>query len=102
MIDELEVEKYDAMFGTRSKIFFDTIIIDSGIDEWQIRIINKHRKGVCLLHRNKYGRTNKFHTQGFKSNIFQGYDSIYRHKNVLSCVKNKNIDKKEILNAEKI
>ncbi len=89
MIDELEVKRYDKQFGTRSKIFYDVIIIDTGIDEWRIEVTNRQTRGVCLLHKNKRGRKNKFHIQGLRSNLFQAYHSIYSHKNVLECI-NKN------------
>lgn len=89
MIDELEIKKYDKMFGTRSKIFYNTIIIDSGNDEWLIEVMNKRTKKVRLLHKNRISSTNKFHQQGLRSNLYQAYDSIYRHKNILICMNNK-------------
>jgi hypothetical protein len=86
MINELEIQRYDNMFGTHSKVFGNIIIVDSAIDEWCIEVTNRQIKGVCLLHKNKRGRKNRFHIQGFKSNLYQAYDSIYSHKHVLSCV----------------
>ena len=86
MIDELEIQKYDQMFGTRSRYFPpDIILVTSSFDdEWVIRVKNKQTKGVCLLHKNKYGRKNKFHVQGnFKSCLLHAYDSIFNHKNPL-------------------
>ncbi len=104
MIDELEVRKYDKTFNMKSRVyqFSNTIEIDTQLDQWRITIIewgDKEKelidltkrpfKKVCLLHKNKYGRTNKYHKQGTKTNLFQAYHSIYSHKNVLSCI-NKN------------
>jgi len=86
MINELEIKKYDNLFGTKSKVFGNIIIVDSAIDEWRIEVTNRQIRGVCLLHKNKRGRRNRFHIQGFKSNLYQAYDSIYSHKHVLSCV----------------
>jgi hypothetical protein len=90
-IDELEIKQYDYKFGTKSKVFYDTIIVDSGNEEWQIKITNRRNRPICLLHRNKHGRTNKFHIQAYKTLLYHAYDAIYSHKNVLSCIKNKKI-----------
>jgi len=93
MIDELEIKRYDKMFGTKSRIFQpDIILITSSFDDdWSIRITNKKNKGICLLHRNKYGKKNKYHTQSWKTQLYHVYDSIYKHKN--SCLYKINIEK---------
>ncbi len=91
MIDELEVRRYDKRFGTKSKVFYNVIAIDSGIDEWRIEITNRRTKGVRLLHKSRFGRKNKFHIQGFRTNLFQAYHSIYSHKHVLECISKRKV-----------
>ena len=88
---ELEIARYDAMFGTRSRYFSctNTIIVETPLDSWQIRITNRQSKPYCLLHKNKFGRTNKFHIQAYKVKLFHVYDAIYKHKNPLINI-NKN------------
>lgn len=83
-IDKLEsqIQRYDTMFGTRSRIFPpDIILISTPLDSWQIKITNKQNKPIYLLHKNKFGRTNKYHIQGRKTCLFHAYHSIYTHKN---------------------
>ena len=92
MIDELTIQKikcYDNRFGTKSRVFpsTDKVLVETPLDEWMLQITNKKNKGICLYHRNRRGRINKFHVQGFKTNLYQVYDSIYRHKGCL-CVLN--------------
>jgi len=84
-IDKLEsqIQRYDAMFGTRSRIFPpDLILVSTPLDSWQIKITNK-QKPYCLLHKNKFGRTNRYHIQTWKSNLYYIYDTIHKHKNPL-------------------
>jgi len=82
MIDELEIKKFDARFGTKSKVFqcTNTIYIETPLDSWMIKVTNKQFKPILLLHKNKFGKTNKFHIQSYKNCIYHAYDSIYRHK----------------------
>lgn len=88
MIDELEIKKYDKMFGTRSKIFSETntIIISTPLDEWKLKISNKKVKGICVYHKNIRSKQNKYHVQGYKSCLYHAYHSIYTHKNWLRIV----------------
>jgi len=88
---EIEIAKYDKMFGTKSQYFPCTniIIVESPLDSWQIRITNKQSKPYCLLHKNKFGRINRFHIQAYKAKLFHVYDAIYKHKNPLINI-NKN------------
>lgn len=88
-INELELKKYDSMFGTQSRVFPPNLIwVETPLEEWQIIITNKRHKHICLLHKNKCGNTNRFHKQSWKNSLFACYDSIYTHKNILPCVKN--------------
>lgn len=104
MINELEVKRLDEKFSMKSRVYqFSNIIeIDTQLDQWRIALIDwgerekklvdlkiKPYKKIVLLHKNKYGRINKFHKQSEKGSLFACYDSIYTHKNVLSCI-NKN------------
>ena len=106
MIDELEIQKLDKMFGMKSRVYqFSNIIeIDTQLDQWRIALTDwgerekkvvdltkKPFKKICLLHKNKYGRTNKYHIQAFRTNLYQVYDTIYSHKNVLSCINKRKI-----------
>jgi len=92
MIDELEVQKYDKKYGTKSKVFSQTgiIYIESPLDSWQIRVINRKDRPICLLHKNKFGRTNKFHIQAFKTCLYHAYDAIYTHKGLMSVINKSN------------
>lgn len=90
-INELKVQKYDFMFGTKSRAFPpDLILVSMPLDDWIIRITNKKNKKYCLLHNNKFGRTNKYHIQAYKGSLFACYDSIYNHKKYLHIVKGEN------------
>jgi hypothetical protein len=89
---ETEIQKYDFMFGTRSKYYpcSSIILINMPLDDWQIRITKRKNKRYCLLHGNKYGRTNKYHIQSYKGSLFACYDSIYNHKKYLHIIKGEN------------
>jgi len=91
----MEIQKLDRMFNMKSRVyqFSNTIEIDTQLDQWRIvvtnwterekKIINlskKPYKRVCLLHKNKKGRKNKYHLQAWKGSIYAAYDSIYNHK----------------------
>jgi hypothetical protein len=93
MIDELEVQRYDKMFGTKSKCFPETnkIVISTFLDEWVIEITGKRNRPVCLYHKNLKGKNNKFHRQGYRRNLYQAYDSIYSHKNWMPIICRHNI-----------
>ncbi len=82
MIDELEIKKYDTKFGTKSKVFqySNTIVVETPLDTWMIKVTNRQVRPICLLHKNKFGRINKFHIQNWKTCLYHTYDSIYRHK----------------------
>lgn len=72
-----QTQRYDAMFGTRSRIFPpDIILVSTSLDSWQIIITNKQKKPICLLHKNKFGRTNKYHIQGRKTCLYHAYHSM--------------------------
>jgi len=89
-IDELEAEiqKYDSMFGMKSRAFPpDLILVSMPLDSWQIRITNKKYKKYCLLHSNRFGRINKYHIQAWKGSLFACFDSIYNHKKYLHITK---------------
>jgi hypothetical protein len=88
MIDELEVQRYDKMFGTKSKCFpeTNTIIVYTPLDEWKIQISNKKQKGIYLYHQNKRKDCSKYHLQGNRSTLLQTYHSIYTHKKCLPIV----------------
>mgnify|MGYP001013381634 CR=1 FL=1 len=82
MIDELEIKSFDARFGTRSKVFqcTNTIVIETPLDSWIVKVTNRQTRPLCLLHKNKFGRINKYHIQSWKTKMFHVYDSIYKHK----------------------
>lgn len=88
MISELEIQKYDQMFGTRSKYFpySNIIMIETPLDSWKIQVTNRKIKPVCLLHKNKFGRKNKYHIQAYKSELYHAYHSIYTHKNWMPII----------------
>lgn len=102
MIDELEVQKYDFMFGTKSQIYqvSNTVIVNTQLDEWRITVthwserekelvdlLERPYKKVCLLHKNKRGRKNKFHIQGIKNDLYDAFHSIYTHKKWMPILK---------------
>lgn len=83
MIDELMVQrikKLDAIFKTKSRIFPNIIYVDSGSDEWQLKFTGRTVQPICLLHKNKNCKKNKYHFQRYKSNILYAYQDIYRHR----------------------
>lgn len=91
MIDEINeevIQRFDEQFGTKSRAFPpDIILVSMPLDNWLIRITNKKNKKYCLLHGNKFGRKNKYHTQSQKGSLFACYDSIYNHKKYLHITK---------------
>jgi len=102
MIDELEVQKYDAMFGTRSKVYqvSNNIIINTALDEWIVTVTDwgerekelvdlkiKPHKKVLLLHKNKRGRKNKYHIQAIKNDLYDAFHSIYTHRKWMPILK---------------
>lgn len=89
MIDELEIQKYDGMFKVKSKVFSltDRIVVETPLDDWLIEITDKKYKNICLLHKNKRGRRDKYHIQGYKNSLFDTYHSIYTHRKWLQVLK---------------
>jgi len=79
-IDEQRIRKLDAIFKTKSRVFPNVIYIDSGSDEWQLQFTDRLVQPICLLHKNKNCRKNKYHFQRWKSNILFAYQDIYRHR----------------------
>lgn len=86
MINELELERLCKRYKIKSKVFKETgiIILDSGLDEWQIKYIENKIKPYCLLHKNKCKQTSKFHVQRWLRTLPQSIDCVANHKKVLS------------------
>lgn len=91
-INELEIQQFDEKYGTKSIPFpaTNTIVVGTGYEDWLIKITNRKTKSVCLMHRNKYGRTNKFHIQTHKSCLLHAYQTIYNHRRLLPLVNTTN------------
>lgn len=87
MIDEIEIKRFDKIFGTVSKIFPNTITIETSLDEWKLEFTDKEYKGILLSHKNKQCRKSKYHFQGYKTNLFEVYSYIYRHDGWMPIVK---------------
>jgi hypothetical protein len=111
MIDEITIQKiktYDEMFSTKSKVFpcTNTIIVETPLDSWCLEVSerqNKNKKNVCVFHKNRRGRRDKYHIQAWKNSLYDAYDSIFTHKRWLNVLKTpRNTYKKEEMNAEKI
>jgi len=92
IIDELEIQRFDRKFGTKSKVFpqTNTILIETQLESWRIKLTNKKIKGIYLYHMNKRGQKDRYHLQGLKTSIYDAYDSIYNHKNWMSVIKTSN------------
>lgn len=101
MIDEVVIQGLDFKYGLKSNVYqcSNTILIDTQLDQWRVVVIEWSEKEkefidlrirpyrkVRLYHKNKFGRKNKYHLQGEKTNLYQCYDSIYRHKRWLNVV----------------
>ena len=89
IIDELEIKRLDNKFGTKSKYFpqTNTIIIETPLENWQIKITSKKTKGIYLYHMNKRGQRDRYHFQSAKTKIYDAYDSIYNHRQWMSVIK---------------
>jgi len=88
MIDELMVQRikyFDRLFKTRSKVFplANIIIVETPLEQWEIEITDCIYKKYCLYHKNRNSRKNKHHLQAQKRSLYDTYDSIYKHNNVL-------------------
>ena len=91
MICEKELKELCNKYNIRYQHFPTTkiILLDSGLDEWQVKYdLRKQKKGFCLLHRNKFRNKSKYHTQRELHNIFQVIDCVGRHKNLIINLSN--------------
>ena len=90
MICETKLKRLCDRYNIKYKYFESTNIIylDSGLDEWQIRYVPQKDKPYQLLHKNKIGRSDKYHTQRWLRTMNQSIDCIAGHKKVLSTVYN--------------
>lgn len=88
MINKLNLQRLCKKYNIKYKLFEETkiILLDSGLDEWQIKVKDKKHKPYCLLHKNKLRQTDKYHIQRHLSNLYQAIDSIANHKKVLSNI----------------
>jgi hypothetical protein len=85
LIDEVELKKICDKYKIKHKYFPQTniVLLDSDLDEWQVRY-NKHKdKPFCLLHKNKYRQKSKFHIQRRLRTLQQTIHCVASHKNVL-------------------
>lgn len=87
MINELEIQRYDSVYGTSSRVFSLTnkIVVSNALDDWIIEL-KEGRRGnnkILLYHKNKYGKTNKYHFQTEKSCLLHAYQTINRHRNCM-------------------
>lgn len=88
MIDELLLQRMCNQYNIKYKIFENTgtIILDSGLDEWMVRIEPNRDRPYCLLHKNKIRQTKKFHVQRYLRTLGQLLDSVASHKKVLTSL----------------
>ena len=90
---ELELKEFEKIcekYKIKHKVFYgtNTIILDSGLDEWRIKYTSNKDMPYCLLHKNKSKQKNKFHTQRNLRTLYQAIDCVIRHKNILNKVYN--------------
>lgn len=88
MINEIELKEICDKYKIKHKHFPQTkvILLNSGIDEWQVKY-NEHKDmPFCLLHKNRYERKNKFHIQRRLRTLQQTIHCAASHKNVLTKI----------------
>ena len=85
MINEQQLKLLCDKYKIKYQLFHSTniVLLDTGLDLWQIKFIENKSKPFCLLHKNRFGHLNKFHIHGWRRNLFQTIDSICTHKKVL-------------------
>lgn len=88
MIDEKQLDYLCKKYNIRYKIFPVTgiAILDTGLDEWRVKYIPGRLRPYCLLHKNKFRQTNKFHVQRWLRTIPQVIDCVASHKKVLTQI----------------
>lgn len=84
-MDEIELKLLCNKYNIKYKVFLGTsvAILDTGIDEYQIKYMEYRDRPYCLMHKNKIRQTNKFHTQRYLRTLFQVIDSVASHKGIL-------------------
>lgn len=85
MIDELLLQRMCKPYNIKYKIIegTDTILLDSNLDEWMVKIEPNRERPYCLMHKNKIRQTNKYHVQRWLKKFPHVLDSIVNHKKIL-------------------
>ena len=88
MIDEMELKRLCNKYKIKHKVFSQTkvILLDSGLDEWQVKYEEHKDKPFCLLHKNKCRQKSKFHVQRYLRTLYQTIHCVANHKNVLTNI----------------
>jgi hypothetical protein len=85
MIDELLLQRMCNQYNIKYQIMETTniILLDSGLDQWMVKIESHRDRPYCLMHKNKLRQTKKYHTQRYLRTLGQLLDSVASHKRVL-------------------
>ena len=84
-MDEVELKLLCDKYNIKYKVFSgnNVALLDTGIDEYQIKYMEYRDRPYCLMHKNKIRQTNKYHTQRYLKKLSHALDSIINHKKVL-------------------
>ncbi len=85
MFDESTIKPWCDKYKIKYKIFPKTniMLLDTGLDEWQVRFTGNKFKPYCLLHKNTRSDKNKHHIQERLQNLDYVFEEIITHKGVL-------------------
>jgi hypothetical protein len=88
VIDELLLQRMCKPYNIKYKIIegTDTILLDSNLDEWMVKIDPSKERPYCLMHKNKIRQTKKYHVQKWLRTLPQLIDRIIGHKMVLNRI----------------
>ena len=84
MMCELTLKRLCEKYNITYQIFSatNTVFLDTGLDEWQIKYKPYKERPFYLLHKNKGKNKNKFHIQRPLRTIEQSIDCIVSHKGI--------------------
>jgi hypothetical protein len=75
-------------YNIKYKVFENTgtILLDSNLDEWMVKIESHKDRPYCLMHKNKLRQTKKFHFQRRLTTLGHLLDAVASHKKVLTTI----------------
>ncbi len=88
MFDESIIKPWCDKYKIKCIVFpkTNTMLLDTGLDEWQVRFTDNKFKPYCLLHKNTRKNINKHHTQRKLKDLDHVFHAVVTHKGVLTGV----------------